>query len=51
MSTIRRGPGHQHDQSILSSSRPEPTGQSSCGPTIATDGSGLSAICQIGAAT
>jgi hypothetical protein len=44
MSTIRRGPGHQHDQSILARSRPEPTRQSCCGPTIATDGSGLSGI-------
>ena len=48
MSTVRRGPGHQHDQSILASSRPEPTGQSSCGPTIATDGSGLSGISRDG---
>ena len=48
MSTTRRGPGHEHDQSILASSRPEPAGQSSCGPTIATDGSGLSGISRDG---
>ena len=39
MSTIRRGPGHEHDHSILASSRPEPAGQSCCGPATATDGS------------
>ena len=48
MSTVWRGPGHHHDQSILASSQPEPTGQSSCGPTIATDGSGLSGISRDG---
>jgi hypothetical protein len=40
MSTSRR----EHDQSILASSRPEPAGQSCCGPTTATGGSGLSGI-------
>ena len=48
MSTIRREPRHRRDQSILASSRPEPTGQSSCGPTIATDGSGLYGISRDG---
>jgi hypothetical protein len=48
MSTIRRGPGHEHDHAILASSGPEPTGQSSCGPTIARDGSGLSGISRDG---
>ena len=48
MSTIRRGPGHEHDQSILTSSRPEPAEQSSCGPTVATDGSGLPGISRDG---
>ncbi len=44
MSTKRRGPGHEHDQSVLAGSRPEPAGQSCCGPTTATGGSGLSGI-------
>ena len=48
MSTTRRGPGHEHDHPILTSSRPEPAGQSCCGPTIATDGSGLSGISRDG---
>ena len=48
MSTTRRGPGHEHDHSILASSRPEPAGQSCCGPATATDGSGLSGITRDG---
>ena len=48
MSTVWRGPGHHHDQSILASSRPEPTEQSCCGPATATDGSGLSRISRDG---
>jgi len=48
MSTQRRGSGHQHDQSILASSRPGPAGQSCCGPASATGGSGLSGISRDG---
>ena len=48
MSTTRKGPGHGHDHPILTSSRPEPAGQSCCGPATATDGSGLSRISRDG---
>ena len=48
MSTKWRGPGHKHDQSILASSRPEPAGQSCCGPTTATGGSAVSGISRDG---
>jgi hypothetical protein len=48
MSTTRKGPGHEHDHSILASSWPEPAGQSCCGPAAATDGSGLSGISRDG---
>ncbi len=48
MSTRRRGPGHEHDQSILARSRPGPPGQSCCGPTTATGGSGMSGISRDG---
>jgi len=48
MSTRRRGPGHEHDQSTLASSRPEPAGQSRCGPTTATGGSGVPGISRDG---
>ena len=48
MSTTREGSGHEHDHSILASSRPEPAGQSCCRPATATDGSGLSGITREG---
>jgi hypothetical protein len=44
MSTTRKGPGHEHDHPILTSSRPEPAGQSCCGPTTATGGPGVAGI-------
>ena len=44
MSTPRRTPGHQRDQSILANPQPEPAGQSHCGLTTATDSSSLSGI-------
>jgi hypothetical protein len=34
MNTTRKGFGHEHDHSILASSRPEPAGQSCCGPAF-----------------
>ena len=51
MSTKRRGPRHEHehDQSILASSRADPAGESCCGPTTATGGgSGVSRISRDG---
>jgi Protein of unknown function (DUF2637) len=48
LSTTRKGPGHEHDHPILTSSRPEPAGQSCCGLATATDGSGLSRISRDG---
>ena len=48
MSATRRGPGHEHDQSILTSSWLEPAGQSSCGPTTTTGGPSLSGISRDG---
>ena len=48
MSTTREGFGHEHDHSILASSRPEPAGQPCYGPATATDGSGLSGITREG---
>ena len=38
MNTTRKGSGHEHDHSTLASSRPEPAGQSCCGPTTAAGG-------------
>ena len=44
MSITWRGPGHEHDRSIVASSRPEPAGQSCCGLATATGEPGLSGI-------
>ena len=48
MSTTRESSGREHNHLILASSRPEPAGQSCCGPATATDGSGLSGISRDG---
>ena len=48
MSTTWRGPGDEHDHSVLARSRPEPVGQSCCEPTSATDRSGLFGITRDG---
>ena len=48
MSTTPRGPGHEHDHSILASSRPEPAAQPCRGSATATDGPGLSGITRDG---
>jgi hypothetical protein len=44
MSTTRGGPRHEHDHSVLASSRPEPAGQSCGEPTTATGPPGLPGI-------
>jgi Protein of unknown function (DUF2637) len=48
MSTTWGGSGHEHDHSILTSSRPEPAGPSCCEPANATGGPGLPGISRDG---
>ncbi len=48
MSTTPRVPGHEHDHSILASSRPEPAAQPCRGSATATDRPGLSGITRDG---